>query len=56
MPRLAPRITRRCLLLERMDDEAFDRPEVPMTRQHWQDWLRWTSELDLFERQAASAR
>ncbi len=43
------------LLLERMDDDAFDRPEVPMTRRHWQDWLRWTSELDLFERQAASA-
>ncbi len=43
------------LLLERMEDDAFNRPEIPMTRQHWQDWLRWTSELDLFERQTASA-
>ncbi|MEM8781693.1 MAG: tetratricopeptide repeat protein [Planctomycetota bacterium] len=43
------------LLLERIDDDAFDRPEVPMTRRHWQDWLRWTSELDLFEQRAAFA-
>ncbi|MEM1097810.1 MAG: tetratricopeptide repeat protein [Planctomycetota bacterium] len=43
------------LLLERIDEAAFDKPEVPMTRRHWQDWLRWTSELDLFEQRAALA-
>lgn len=34
--------------LNRIPDDAFDDPTLPMTRQHWQDWLRWTSELDLF--------
>ena len=38
--------------LERMPEEAFDAPNLPMTRQHWEDWLRWTSELDLFGSQA----
>jgi len=34
--------------LEQIPDEAFDDPTLPMSRQHWQDWLRWSSELDLF--------
>jgi len=35
-------------MLERIPDEKFDDPTLPMSREHWQDWLRWTSELDLF--------
>ncbi len=38
--------------LERLPDEAFNDPTLPMTRQHWEDWLRWTSEMDLFGAQA----
>ncbi len=34
-------------LLERLDDSVFDDPTVPMSRRHWEDWLRWTSELEL---------
>ena len=34
--------------LERIPDEAFDDPALPMSREHWEDWLRWTSELKLF--------
>lgn len=40
--------------LSRIPDEAFDDPTLPMTRQHWQDWLRWTSELDLMSPQASA--
>lgn len=36
--------------LERIPEEAFeDDTLLPMTRQHWEDWLRWTSEIDLFQ-------
>ena len=38
--------------LKRIPDEAFNDPTLPMTREHWQDWLRWTSELNLFSSQA----
>jgi len=38
--------------LKRMPPDVFEDPTLPMTRQHWQDWLRWTSELDLFGSQA----
>jgi len=38
--------------LERMPDEVFEDPTLPMTRRHWEDWLRWASELDLFGAQA----
>ena len=41
--------------LKRIPDEAFDDPTLPMTRVHWQDWLRWTSELNLFGPQASAA-
>lgn len=41
--------------LSQMEDEVFDRPDMPMTRQHWEDWLRWSSELKLLDKQAASA-
>jgi len=36
--------------LKRIPDEAFDDPTLPMNRQHWEDWLRWTSELNLFSK------
>lgn len=38
--------------LARMPDEAFDDPTLPMSREHWEDWLRWTSEVELFGEQA----
>lgn len=38
--------------LQRIPDEAFDDPTLPMKREHWQEWLRWSSELDLFGAQA----
>lgn len=41
--------------LKRIPDDAFDDPTLPMTREHWQDWLRWTSELNLFGSQANAA-
>jgi len=40
-------------LLKRIKDEAFDDPNLPMSREHWQRWLDWTSELSLAERSAA---
>ncbi len=39
-------------MLDRIEDEAFKKPDMPMTAQHWRDWLRWSAELDLFSRQA----
>ena len=39
---------RALLLLNRLDDAAFESPDLPMDRRHWKDWLRWSSELDLF--------
>ncbi|MFA9478638.1 tol-pal system YbgF family protein [Phycisphaerales bacterium AB-hyl4] len=33
--------------LDRIPDDAFDDPTLPMSRQHWEDWLRWTSEVNL---------
>lgn len=41
-------------LLKRIKDDAFDDPNLPMSRAHWQRWLDWTSELSLTE-PAASA-
>jgi tetratricopeptide (TPR) repeat protein len=40
--------------LSQMPDEVFDRPDMPMTRRHWEDWLRWSSELKLLDKQSAS--
>lgn len=34
--------------LKRIPDEAFKDPSMPMGRKHWEDWLRWSNELDLF--------
>lgn len=34
--------------LKRIPDDAFKDPSMPMGRKHWEDWLRWSNELDLF--------
>lgn len=47
---------RALLLLNRLDDSAFESPDLPMDRRHWQDWLRWSSELDLFASAEAENR
>jgi TolA-binding protein len=39
-------------MLDRIEDSAFKQPDMPMTAQHWRDWLRWSAELDLFTKQA----
>lgn len=39
-------------LLKRIPDEAFSDPLLPMTRQHWQDWQRWSEELEVIQAQA----
>jgi len=40
--------------LERIPDSAFEDENLPMKRAHWENWLRWTSERDLFGRQASA--
>jgi len=42
--------------LQQMPDGAFDRPGLPMSREHWEDWLRWTSERDLFDGPGGGSR
>ncbi len=41
--------------LRRIPDDAFNDPSLPMSREHWEDWLKWTSELNLFDAQASAA-
>jgi tetratricopeptide (TPR) repeat protein len=41
--------------LRRIPEEAFNDPSLPMTRKHWQDWLQWSSKLNLFDPQAKTA-
>jgi len=41
--------------LQRIPDEAFDDPTLPMDREKWQRWLDWTSELALTENAEARA-
>lgn len=33
--------------LKRIPDQAFDDPNLPMTREHWKRWLDWRDQLDL---------
>lgn len=40
--------------LERIPDSAFEDENLPMKREHWEDWLRWTSERNLFTSQASA--
>lgn len=35
--------------LRRIPDEKFDDPSLPMKREHWENWLRWANEMQLFE-------
>ncbi len=41
--------------LKRIPDEAFTDPDLPMSREHWQRWLDWTSQLELSGSTAAAA-
>ncbi|MEM7681066.1 MAG: tetratricopeptide repeat protein [Planctomycetota bacterium] len=43
-------------MLERIPEEAFADPSLPMTRKHWEDWLRWSGELNLLGSQSAITR
>ncbi|MCE9592224.1 MAG: tetratricopeptide repeat protein [Planctomycetes bacterium] len=36
-------------MLKRIPEERFNDETVPMSRKHWEEWLRWTSELNLFD-------
>ena len=42
--------------LSQMSDEVFDRPDMPMTRRHWEDWLRWSNELKLLDKPAGAGQ
>ncbi|MCC6679397.1 MAG: tetratricopeptide repeat protein [Phycisphaeraceae bacterium] len=44
------------LQLQRIPDDAFEEPDLPLTRRHWEDWLRWTSQLDIFGPKADASR
>lgn len=41
--------------LRKIPEEAFDDPSLPMKRKHWQDWLKWSSELNLFDQKATAS-
>ncbi|MEM6751117.1 MAG: tetratricopeptide repeat protein, partial [Planctomycetota bacterium] len=43
-------------MLERIPEDAFADPSLPMTRKHWEDWLRWSGELNLLGSQGAITR
>lgn len=40
--------------LKNIPDSAFEDENLPMNRKHWQDWLRWTNEFNLFDPQATT--
>ncbi len=33
--------------LKRIPDQAFDDPNLPMSREHWKRWLDWRDQLDM---------
>ncbi|MEM9414052.1 MAG: hypothetical protein AAGA29_01070 [Planctomycetota bacterium] len=39
----------------KLDDSVFEHPDSLMTRQRWDDWLRWSTELDLYPEDNATA-
>ncbi len=41
--------------LDRIPDEAFNDPSLPMDRDHWRRWLDWTGELGAVDGAAANA-
>lgn len=34
--------------LQRMPENAFDDPNLPISREHWKQWFHWTSELGIY--------
>ncbi|XAL99019.1 tetratricopeptide repeat protein [Phycisphaeraceae bacterium D3-23] len=42
-------------VFSKLDDAVFDHPDSLMTRQRWDDWLRWSTELDLYPEDGATA-
>jgi len=42
-------------VFEKLPEEVFDHPDSLMTRQRWDDWLRWSTELDLYPDGTATA-
>ncbi len=41
--------------LKRIPEEAFNDPSLPMNRRHWEDWLKFTSQFNLFSAAQADA-
>lgn len=35
--------------LERFDEASFDDPNLPMPYKYWEEWLRWSNELNLVD-------
>ena len=42
-------------VFNKLPEEVFDHPDSLMTRQRWDDWLRWSTELDLYPDGTATA-
>ena len=42
-------------VFSKLPDDVFNHPDSLMTRQRWDDWLRWSTELDLYSQGAATA-
>lgn len=42
-------------LFNQMPESAFRRADSLMTRERWDDWLQWMTQLDLFEKGTATA-
>jgi len=42
-------------LFNQMPEGAFQRADSLMTRERWDDWLQWMSQLDLFEKDVSTA-
>ncbi|MEO0475542.1 MAG: tetratricopeptide repeat protein [Planctomycetota bacterium] len=42
-------------LFNQMPEGAFQRADSLMTRERWDDWLQWMTQLDLFEKGSATA-
>ncbi|MGB0767553.1 MAG: tetratricopeptide repeat protein [Phycisphaeraceae bacterium] len=42
-------------LFNQMPEGAFDRADSLMTRERWDDWLQWMTQLDLFETGSSTA-
>ena len=42
--------------LQRIPEEAFEQPGLPLTREHWEDWLTWSRELKLFDKNVKGSK